>query len=323
MTAALSLPSFVRMRGRRSAALAVAITRAASRQTDLTIRWLVDRDRVADAYRAYAYFRWLDDCLDRGGLDRAEQLHLVESQQALLERCLRGDGPPTNALLPEEVMLVDLVRTQPDRRGGLESYLRNMMAVIRFDADRRGRLISERELDRYTAWLAVSVTEALHYFIGQGSFAPHDENRYMAATGAHIAHLLRDAVEDAEAGYFNIPRETLDTGRIGPGDVHSDAYRSWVRSRVAQAHRCMQTGRSYLGRVENLRCRVAGLAYQARFAGVLTTIEGDGYCLRAAYPRPGALAVGTSMASALLATLIPDRHPKSSLAPLSLPERRL
>ena len=45
-------------------ALAPSITKAASRQTYYTIRFLVDRERVADAYRAYAYFRWVDDTLD-------------------------------------------------------------------------------------------------------------------------------------------------------------------------------------------------------------------------------------------------------------------
>jgi hypothetical protein len=39
---------------------------AASKQTYYTIRFLADRDRVADAYRAYGYFRWVDDTLDAG-----------------------------------------------------------------------------------------------------------------------------------------------------------------------------------------------------------------------------------------------------------------
>ena len=37
--------------------LASSITKAASQQTYYTIRFLVDRERVPDAYRAYAYFR--------------------------------------------------------------------------------------------------------------------------------------------------------------------------------------------------------------------------------------------------------------------------
>jgi phytoene/squalene synthetase len=44
--------------------LAPSITKAASKQTYYTVRFLVDHERVADAYRAYAYFRWVDDTLD-------------------------------------------------------------------------------------------------------------------------------------------------------------------------------------------------------------------------------------------------------------------
>ena len=44
--------------------LAASITKAASQQTYYTIRFLADRELVPDAYRAYAYFRWVDDALD-------------------------------------------------------------------------------------------------------------------------------------------------------------------------------------------------------------------------------------------------------------------
>ncbi len=40
------------------------ITKDASKQTYYTIRFLVDRDRVQDAFRSHAYLRWLDDLLD-------------------------------------------------------------------------------------------------------------------------------------------------------------------------------------------------------------------------------------------------------------------
>jgi large subunit ribosomal protein L18 len=46
--------------------LAASITKAASKQSYYTIRFLVDRDRMDDAYRAYAYFRWVDDIIDDG-----------------------------------------------------------------------------------------------------------------------------------------------------------------------------------------------------------------------------------------------------------------
>jgi phytoene/squalene synthetase len=155
-----------------------------------------------------------------------------------------------------------------------------------FDADRRGRLISQRELNDYTHWLAVAVTEALHYFIGHDCASPHGEIRYMAVSGAHITHMLRDALEDLQAGYYNIPSEVIAANNIAPWDVESNAYRDWVNERVCKARACFRMGRAYLGQVENLRCRIAGYAYIHRFETVLDSIERAGYVLQARYPQP-------------------------------------
>src|ERR1051325_1628040 len=124
-------------------------------------------------------------------------------------------------------MLVALVQKDHGKNSGLQCYLRNMMAVMSFDADRRGRLISQMELNEYTHLLASAVTEAMHYFIGHCCYSPQDETRYLAVTAAHITHMLRDTFDDIQAGYFNIPREVLNTNRISPFDIDSKAYRSW------------------------------------------------------------------------------------------------
>lgn len=237
---------------------------------------------VDDAYRAYGYFRWVDDQLDQQARPRTERLAFVERQRAIMERCYRGERPA--GLTAEESLLAHLIRHDTAQRSGLETYIRNMMAVMAFDAERRGRLITQRELNDYTRWLAVAVTEAMHHFIGQGSATPRGELRYQAVIGAHIVHMLRDAVEDAEAGYFNIPRELVEAHGIDPADVASPAYRDWVRAGVQRARDCFQAGRRYLARVESLRCRIAGYAYTYRFEVVLNAIERDGYLLRAAYP---------------------------------------
>ncbi len=140
-------------------------------------------------------------------------------------------------------MLIELVRKDQNKNSGLQLYLRNMMQVMDFDAMRRGKRISQAELNEYTRWLATAVTEAMHYFIGHNSYSPHDETRYLAVSAAHIAHMLRDTFDDLEAGYYNIPREVLEASHIGPHDVHSKAYRAWVKSRVQLARSCFQTGK--------------------------------------------------------------------------------
>lgn len=300
--------------------LARSITRAASQQTYYTIRFLADGDRVEDAYRAYAYFRWLDDRLD-SDLERTpgapDRISLLQWQKTILEACYQGKT--ISGASAEEQLLIDLVKGDRRTNSGLESYLRNMMEVMEFDAGRRGRLISRAELNEYTRWLATAVTEAMHYFIGHGCDSPHDETRYLAVSGAHIAHMLRDTFDDLQAGYYNIPREVLEAEHISPGDTHSRPYRLWVRSRVQLAREYFRAGRSYLARVESARCRLAGFAYMARFEWLLDTIEREEYLLRPAYHECKSLGTGWWMGLATLSALIGRRetqtHPPGAVSP--------
>lgn len=281
--------------------LAPTITKTASKQTYYTIRLLADRERVADAYRAYAYFRWVDDALDgETGLSDGRSV-FIQRQKSLLESCYRGESVCDANI--EEQMLIELVRHDIDKNNGLQSYLCNMMAVMAFDANRRGRLITQTELTEYTRLLASAVTEAMHYFIGHGCYSPHDETRYLAVTAAHITHMLRDTFDDIQAGYYNVPREVLDAGHISPQEVASDVYRSWVRSRVKLARKYFKAGGEYLKLVENLRCRLAGFAYTARFEWLLDTIEQEHYCLRPQYNERKSFGTGLRMSLDMLSSL--------------------
>jgi phytoene/squalene synthetase len=155
----------------------------------------------------------------------------------------------------------------------------------------------------------------MHYFIGHCCASPHDETRYLAVTAAHITHMLRDTLDDVQNGYYNIPREVLEAHHLAPDAVLSDAYRTWVRSRVQLARAYFRSGRQYLHRVQNLRCRLAGLAYTARFEGVLDAIERDAYCLRLNYPeRKGVSAMMNVFGAVLPAAFIRQREPASSHA---------
>jgi phytoene/squalene synthetase len=295
--------------------LASAITRAASSQTWYTIRYLVDRPMVDDAYRAYAYFRWVDDvvdaapsnCTDGGDAERLARSRFLDRQRAVLDACLRGERPPT--VDPHEALLVELVGDAERIDARLEAYLRHMMLVMEFDVGRRGRLISQRELDDYTRWLAVAVTEAIDYFIGNGAASPHDETRYLAVSGAHIVHMLRDTEADIRAGYFNIPREVLEASSIGPADVRCDAYRAWVRERLRLARTDLSAGHQYFARVQSRRHRLAGLAYIARFEWLIETIEREDFRLRPDYAERRSLATAARMARSVLSALVRPAHP--------------
>lgn len=290
--------------------LAEAITREASTQTYYTIRGLVDRPLVAAAYRAYAYFRWVDDIVDQAAASATDRLAFLERQQAIISRCYEGQIP--DDLCREEQMVAELIREDRGDKGGLRMYITQMMAVMLFDAGRKGRLITQAELAEYTHALAMAVTEAMHYFIGHDAAAPYDETRYLAVTGAHITHMLRDAVEDAAAGYTNIPQEVLEQHQLTPTDWSHEAYRAWVQQRVQLARHCFAVGRQYLARLESLRCRLAGYAYIARFEVVLDLIEKDAYRLRLAYPERKRKKAALKMCLAALAqtghSFVPRRY---------------
>jgi phytoene/squalene synthetase len=300
-----------------TAAPAAAITKRASRQSYLTIRWLADRDYRDDAFALYAYFRWLDDTVDERLGDRGGRLSCVERQREILARARDGATVTDLSSLEvasEEALLAGLAGTANADTGLLLS-LRSMLDVMEFDVRRRGRAVTQDELDGYTRDLAVAVTEALHHCIGHGCGCPRDASRYVAVTGAHVAHMLRDLAEDVAAGYLNLPAGLLPdevvagdarTGNQAAGalpsdalldHLHSPAVRAWVRDRVGLARSCFATGREYLARVENARCRLAGHAYLARFEWVLNAIERDGYALRAAYPERATWRGGLAIAA--------------------------
>ena len=264
-----------------TAALARSITWASSKQTYYTARLMVDEDLVHDCYRAYGYFRWADDIIDVSSQSSDERISFIRRQRELIDRLYRNERP--DDLTPEEEIIADLISHDRGGNSRLQSFIRNFLAILEFDAYRKGRLISQQELTWYSNCLGKSVTDGIQYFIGNGHPYPATEDHYLAATAAHITHMLRDMVLDTADGYINIPREYLEAHGISPEDVDSPPFRAWVRGRVEQARGYFREGKRYLDELDVLRCKMAGYWYCARFEGVLDTIERDGYILRAVY----------------------------------------
>ena len=264
-----------------TAALARSITRAGSKQSYYIARLMVDKGLVDDAFRAYAYLRWTDDVVDVVSRSRNESISFIQRQLELIDR-LYSKEPPSD-LTSEEEMVAVLISNDLGELSGLQSFLRNMLAIIEFDAQRKGKLISHQELDWYTDVLSISITDGLQYFIGHGHRYPAGGARLLAAKAAHIAHLLRDHLQDLTEGYINIPREYLETHSINPDEVESPPFRAWVQDRVMLARDYFTAGKEYFDRVDVLRFRIVTYWYWARFEGVLDMIERDGYVLRESY----------------------------------------
>jgi len=287
-----------------SAELARSITWKGSKQTYITGRLVIDRDLADDFYRAYAYFRWADDGIDASSKSDEERIIFIKQQRELIDGLYNNERP--NDLTPEEDILADLISHDRSEDSGLQSFIRHMFAIIEFDAYRKGWTIGREELEWYSNCLAKSVTDGIQYFVGNGYPYPDGDRRLLAATGAHIAHLLRDTVQDTADGFINIPAEYLEMHGIKSEDMDSPPYRAWVQSRVEQARFDMQEGKRYLNELDVLRCKIAGYWYCTRFEGVLDTIERDDYHLRSDYNERSKLS--TWLKVGWLAVAVTFRH---------------
>lgn len=265
----------------RLSMLAWSKTSNGSKQALFTAKVIVDKDLREDFARAYAYLRWADDLVDMSVLSREEKVSFVDRQAELIERFSRMEHVP--GLTLEEEILAGLLLRDSDANQGLRSFLRNMIAVIQFDAHRNGRLICQDELDWYTERVAQSVTDGGEYFIRHSAPDPKGMDRLMAVKACHISHLLRDTLTDIAQGFINIPGEYLESSGIGPAEVGAHAYRAWVRGRVELARKYFSAGKGYYDRVPVMRVKAAVRWYCARFEDVLDCIERDGYVLRESY----------------------------------------
>ena len=276
-----------------SATLARSITWSSSKQSYITARLLADRDLADDCLRAYAYFRWADDTIDISLRSCEERTAFIARQKDLIDRLYMHEYPL--GLSPEEEMLADLIAHDRRSDSGLQSFIRNFMAVIEFDAHRTGRLISQRELAVYTTCLATAVMDGLLYFIGNGHPYPRTPDRTMAVVGAHLTHMLRDTLEDLPVGFINIPAEEIEARNIHLDDVESEPFRQWVMGQVQQARSSFREGKGYIDSLDVLRARLAGVWYCARFERILDAIERDGYRLRREYSERHSLAAWIEM----------------------------
>jgi phytoene/squalene synthetase len=279
---------------------------------------MVDKELADDAFRAYGYFRWIDDFVDAEARNHEERTSFMARQKEVIQAVYRGDRP--SDLTPEEEIIADLISRHKEIDAGVHSYIQKMFAVIDFDAHRRGRLISEDELKWYSDALGTSVTDAIQFFVGNRRPYPETNGRYSAGIAAHIAHMLRDMKNDISDGFVNIPREYLESHGLGPEDFEHSAYRSWVRERVDTSRKLFALGERYLNSLHMLRVKIVGNWYSARFDGVLDAIEQDDYVLRVDYGNRRRLANWLRMASVATSTILQHVRPS---APRNPPHRAL
>ena len=268
---------------KKIASLAKNITKSSSIQTYYTMLLLADKELVDECYKGYAYFRWVDDQIDIDINSLKTRLSFINRQKRIINDSYKGKK--ISGLSPEERLITELISSDTDKDSKLKSFIINFFKIIEFDAYRKDKDISEKNLDWYSETLGKAVTDCLQYFIGNKVNYPESKDRCKAAIAAHITHMLRDLREDIVNGYVNIPIEYLKKYKLKLDDINADAFVNFIKDRVTLARKYFKLGKKYIDSLPVLRCKIAGYWYHARFERILNIIERDNYILREDYSR--------------------------------------
>lgn len=253
-----------------------------ARTFDVASRLLPAEVRV-DVRRLYLVMRTLDDLVDHGDPTAAERL-------AAVERWASGGVPETR----EAALLADLAARHPTLpRDAVRDFCAGMQADLAGP-----RHTTEADLAMYCYRVAGTVGRLMAVLLGVTPGAEAEADRAARALGCAMqrTNILRDLVEDAEAGRVYLPVDALAAAGITPSSA-ADAIRSldrWPAERrraliapqVARADADYERGLAGVGHL--LAGRRAVAAAGAMYREILREIERDahgGSRRRAVVPR--------------------------------------
>jgi phytoene/squalene synthetase len=264
-------------------------------------RLLYDRGTLPLFCLGYAYFRWVDDFIDDPMHSERSCRAFITCQQKLIDAAYQGEIWSTDRI--EEQMVQYLVEVDFQER--LKPYIQDMLAALVWDTRRRGQFSDRSALQAYSLALGRAYTNALQAFVTQSHVYPDAPGRYAAGTAAHLVHLLRDFVQDWEAGYYNISRQEMAEFGLdaAPFDFEGEAFRNWVRVVAQRARGLFRDGQRYLDSLQVYRCKLLGYLYCVRYEILLDQIEHQGYRIAEGAKTPGRLLLAQSFKTLLNVSL--------------------
>jgi phytoene/squalene synthetase len=257
--------------------LARQIVFKSSWETYFIILLLADHGMVDDAFKACAYFRWVDDQIDTHLKSRKKRLSFLAKQKEIIDLSYKQIEAEVNA--PEEQLIVDLIKNDRIPNSLLKSYINNFFLVLQFDAKRKWKKTTLKDLLWYSKTIGKAVTDCILHFIENKINYNFSPSIYKAAIAAHMIHMLRDFKEDIKTGFINIPKEYIYKNSINIKDVTDYQIKSWVKEIVVQAKSNFSEGKAYILHMKGFKRKIAAILYCHRFEPMLHAIEENDYIL--------------------------------------------
>ncbi len=294
------------------AADAASLLRSRSTFT-YVLSWLLPSSNRSSFLLWYGYFRWVDDVVDDGGLDRASASAFLDRQTRLVS----GEIPARECRTPEEQFAPALLGRHGDDPAFI-TLLQDMLTAIRSDLERQHADAIRLE-DLETSWRTEvqSYLGTIGYFCGVRTSPPPGSS---AALGAKWVHILRDAQVDIDAGLRTLAADDLSAHGLDAKTLRNDpaclASRRWVSGKWRRAGRLLQDGSLDAQRVTDWRYRLIVAMLIAKYRCHLDDVERRGFVL-GSLRRAGVLHWVGHVLKALRPSVRPQRRDRA-LVPVPL-----
>jgi len=167
------------------------------------------QDRRMILFLLYAYFRWVDDTVDKPGFNFDFNHKFIYRQTKIVQAWYMGESAVLSEN-PFEAMAATAIKKDKKDGSQLQSMILGFLEAITWDIERRNKIVKQSELDRYSLLLGRSYSEGLLYGLKLNPCKPIFRiPKTICGIAAHWSHLLRDLSEDLKLGYINISDDDI------------------------------------------------------------------------------------------------------------------
>lgn len=235
------------------------------------------RSRRNTLFRAYEYFRWVDDYID-------DKKTLTKDAKRLLSREIRlistlySHKPITPTYIFEEY-ISSVISEDYENRNGMQEIINGFFCALSWDVRRRNRIPTAKELTSYSQYLGCSYSQGITYGL---NYHPTD-SRFLEVSNncgvaAHITHMLRDFFIDLEIGYINISKEDIEKYHINLSSNRQDlkmALSPWCKDQFLKTQNLFNQGLNSINKLPGFRARFAFRLISIRYLLILKKVKRD------------------------------------------------
>jgi hypothetical protein len=160
---------------------------------------------------AWGYIRRFDDMLDSAYLKKTEAYDLLKKEEGIVRPGMEGDlRVPNDAPLRHRWLAQFFDNERRYYSGGALKVVQDLYESAWEDVARRGRVLSQEEMDRLLYKKARSFFK-LYFILSDFDLGDHlDDLSYVLGMGLGILDDILDIAFDYESNYVNISREEME-----------------------------------------------------------------------------------------------------------------